>query len=554
MEEDLAELRDLLDRAGLRHVVCASGPGGGRHVWVALAAPVPAPVVAVLARSLASRLASLDIAPLTNPRTGCLRPPGAPHRRGGRSRLLVGNARDLLSPAAGPAQVHALLSLLGPSPTPERGDVHRAVARDTDGHSHLPGERRPLPMTAQSALDSALPANADASAVLWTVLLGAARARWRLADVAALLNTAPGLEHVRSARQGRLRPVRDRRAQAQVLTRQWERAVAYVSTSGTGTGEDITFDPRCAGVVAAIADVQSRADAAPGRWARPGGPSDRRVLDAACQQMLAAVRLDVELDIRRLGNLCGVSRETARRALQRLGAEGWLFPTAPAEGPCAARWGLHEKDTRLSTGDVSTGVSQADPRPEGARVRRAAWSHALDRRLAALAHDVFTPRPGLGHHAARTYAALSGQARGCRELLEVLGYSLARLDRYLDRLADHGLARLDPDGRWRRGRGSPAAAARRLGADGTLARRRRRHALEREAWAWWLDELAWMHLPRAAKRRRHDPPSGQVTLPLAMLTARSRLGAHPRGSDGRADYAAAAARLQPPGRSARDAA
>ena len=34
---DLARLHALLDRARLPHVTCASGPGGGRHVWVALA-------------------------------------------------------------------------------------------------------------------------------------------------------------------------------------------------------------------------------------------------------------------------------------------------------------------------------------------------------------------------------------------------------------------------------------------------------------------------------------------------------------------------------------
>src|SRR3954469_24955637 len=77
---DLAELRALLDRAGLPHLVCASGPFGGRHVWIGLAEAVPAPEVARLADALAARLPSLDTAPLRNPATGCLRPPGAPHR------------------------------------------------------------------------------------------------------------------------------------------------------------------------------------------------------------------------------------------------------------------------------------------------------------------------------------------------------------------------------------------------------------------------------------------------------------------------------------------
>src|SRR3954467_11720904 len=59
VREDLAELRALLDRAGLPHLVVASGPGGGRHVWIGLAEAVPgagptvpprcAPVVAAVA-------------------------------------------------------------------------------------------------------------------------------------------------------------------------------------------------------------------------------------------------------------------------------------------------------------------------------------------------------------------------------------------------------------------------------------------------------------------------------------------------------------------------
>ncbi len=113
--EDLAELRSLLERAGLgRHVVCASGPGGGRHVWVALAQPVPPADVAAVADQLARRLPTLDKSPLTNPATGALRPPGAPHRCGGVSRVLEGDLAGLLAPTAGPGQVAALLALLGP--------------------------------------------------------------------------------------------------------------------------------------------------------------------------------------------------------------------------------------------------------------------------------------------------------------------------------------------------------------------------------------------------------------------------------------------------------
>ena len=81
------DLLDLLDRAGADYLVAESGPGGGRHVWAALAEPVDAETVAGLARLMRHLCPTLDLAPLTNPATGCVRPPGAPHRAGGASEV-----------------------------------------------------------------------------------------------------------------------------------------------------------------------------------------------------------------------------------------------------------------------------------------------------------------------------------------------------------------------------------------------------------------------------------------------------------------------------------
>lgn len=544
VDADLAELRDLLRSAGITgHVVCASGPGGGRHIWVALTRPATGDIVAAIARALARRLPSLDVAPLTNPRTGALRPPGAPHRRGGHSRVLDGNPRDLLTPTAGPAHLTSLLAALGSTP-PRGTTTNRAITRDEYGHLALPGARRPLPPTAAAALHHGIPAGADTStsAVLFTALCGAARSHWRLADLTALLNTAPGLEHARSGHNGPLRPLRSRTEAARVLTRQWTRAVTQVATTAPTAGEDPTFRTRTADVVNAVTAIQARADAAPGRWARGGGPADRRVLDAACDQALAAVRTDIELDIRRLSHLCGIGRETARRALHRLANDGWLHPHTPAVGSRAASWRLPAAIPASSTGSVSTSGSQAVPRPaRSPGTDRTAWRHALARRLADIAHDVFTPRPGLGHHASRVYAALTFDTHNYTDLVDALGYSPALLDIYLERLHRHGLAQPGPGPTWRRGTADRTTVADHLGVTGLLNRRERRHATEREAWAWWLDELAWMRLPRDAKRRRSDPAPGQTVLPLAMLTARHRLGAHPRRPNGTADYRAARA-------------
>ena len=555
---DLDRLRALLTRAGLPHVVCVSGPGGGRHVWVALAQPVSAGVVAGIARGLAKMLPSLDTAPLLNPRTGALRPPLAPHRLGGRSEILDGRLTDLLRPVAAPAQVLTLAGLVDAHTTaPHRPVDAVATARDADGHRYLPGSRRPLSARANAALHDAAPGSADASAVLATALCGAVRARWHLADVLALLPTAAGLQHARTERADTTRRSRSPAEQAAVLTRQWNRAVDFVSANPSSVEDaaaaDPTFGSRCAVVVAAVAAVQRRADAAPGRWARAGGPADRRVLDVACELMLAAVATDIELDTRRLALLSGICRSTAHLALTRLTADGWLTPSTPAAGVHGARWALpnpaqldvQRAAEELSPQEILIGRTQGTPSPpEDPSRARSAWRSHLAHRISAVLHDALTAQ-GLGHHTARVYQLLTITPADVPELATRTGYSSIRLRRLLDRLAGYRLARTDRTGRWRIfGRGHTTGtrldrAARTLGVHGVLVERAGRYRVEREAWAWWIDELTWRRLPAAQKRR--TPGLGQIVLPLAGhdVLSRHRHGPHPRIDNGRADFSAA---------------
>src|SRR3954453_14867341 len=129
VSEDLAELRALLDRAGLPHLLGASGPGGGRHVWIGLAEAVPAPLVAPLGDPLAARLPSLDTTPLRTPRTGCLRPPGAPHRLTGAASILAGDPAVLIAPPPARPQAHRP----GEHPRRRSGRADRPPRRPTAG-------------------------------------------------------------------------------------------------------------------------------------------------------------------------------------------------------------------------------------------------------------------------------------------------------------------------------------------------------------------------------------------------------------------------------------
>lgn len=404
-ETDAALLVELLAEARMEPVVCASG-GGGRHVWVALAQGVAADVVASLARLVQYLCPSLDVTPLANPITGCVRPPGAPHRHGQASAVMAGDVASLVAPTATAAHVERLLELAADrvqqasraavesAPvTPARG----LLPVDDAGRLYLPGPQRGLSASAQAALGDQPAAGADTSGVLWTVLLGTVAARWRCRDVEGLLGTAAGLEHARTERVGAGRRPRGRAAALAVLRRQWDKAVRHVAAH-TVQGTDPDFAGRAGEISSTVRLLQSRADAAAGRWRTGGGATDRRVLDALCVLALQAVRTAVEADVRRLGEMCGISHETARRALWRLSDDGWIGRTRPAEGIHAAHWTI--TPTGIFHSDVVIDVPQGNPPPAAAPTlqgpaERTALLARLQDRLADCAHDLFTPSPGL---------------------------------------------------------------------------------------------------------------------------------------------------------------
>jgi len=538
---DAATLCGWLEHAGLPHLVTCSGPSGGRHVWLALAEAVDAGTVDTLARLVRARLPSLDIAPLVNPVTGCVRPPGSPHRAGGGSTVLTGDLSALTVQTVTAADVTSLAETLAaghqPEPLAPLADPGAPLPTDRAGRLYLPGVRRQLPAGSVQALemDAAL---VDANTVLRRVLVGGVAARWRCADIAVLVAHSPGLEHVRSQGQGpgvprRVRSPGESRA---VLARQWDRAVRWVATHPRASNfEDPTFEPRAAALAAVVEATQTRADAAVGRWAGPGGPADRRVLDALCVLVLHAMSTVVEADIRRLGLVCGIGRETARTALLRLARDGWVTRHSPADGPRAASWILNEA---LSTAAHVPSRSQADPRPPGAgSAERNRWFTLLRTRLDVAAHDVFTFAGGLGHATGQLYATLTTQPVSTGQLAHQLGTSPDDIGIRLGLLRAARLARRTSKG-WSVVRGDRRdAAAARLGVAARLADRARRYTLEREAFAWWTDELTWMYAPRrsAASRR---PGLGQLVV-LDPANTVPAWPAHPRRGDGRADFAAA---------------
>lgn len=376
-EQDAAALAQLLTDAGLAPVVCQSGPQGGRHIWIALCEGVSAELVHRLARLAKTLHPTLDLSPIMNPAAGCVRPPGAPHRHGGSSTIIDGELDSLTRPsgtqAAVAAAVERLAQLVNDRAATERTDTFSAdTAQDDRKHPHIPGTKRPLAPAAAAAMRTNA-AEADASAVLWRVLTGAAAAHWHYSDVARVLDTAPGLEHARTRNEDGRRIARRPDERARVLRRQWDRAVAYIASGRKLVGHDDTFDARADAIAAHVLAVQTRADAAPGRWNRGGGPADRRVLDALSILALQALSADVEADTRRLALMAGIGRETARTALLRLSEDGWIIRTSEAEGRNAAHWKIGPHVVIHSNPvDARSQVAHRPPRQRRSRTKRSA--------------------------------------------------------------------------------------------------------------------------------------------------------------------------------------
>lgn len=537
-ERDARTLQALMSDVGLPTVVCQSGPTGGRHVWTALAESVDARTVSTMARLARHVCPTLDLSPLSNPATGCVRPPGAPHRAGGYSTVLSGDLGALTAPTGTAAQVRALVERLAQlvddtEPTHEL-DPRTPLPVDEHARLYLPGPRRELPAVSAAALREDA-ASGDASAVLWRFLIGAAAARWRYADVAALADTAPGLEHVRTERSRSQRQPRSRREAATILRRQWDKAVRYIATAHRQVGDDPTFDPRAGAIAARVRAVQTRADAAAGRWTHGGGPADRRVLDVLCVLALQSLRSTVEADIRRVALLAGIGRETARIALLRLTDDGWITLAQAATGIHGAHWSI-VPDTAIHRDDA-TDRSQADPRAAGAGAAdRLTLLASLAARIADAAHDLFTRGPGLGHHAGNTYARTTSEPQTLAELAELIGATPAATFRTLARLTEAGVLERRSSG-WRRyATDRRRAAAVRRGVNGRLTERAARYSIERELWAWWQAEDVWMRAPRRPDIK-HRPGRGQLS--LLPDDGTHAYGPHPRRADGRLDWRAA---------------
>ncbi|NUW47017.1 hypothetical protein [Nonomuraea rhodomycinica] len=583
VERDVDELAGLLYEADLRYLVCESGPGGGVHIWVPVE-PVAAAVVRAIARAAKRLLPTLDISPLTNAATGCVRPPGAPHRHGGYSTPVdqwtpitpEAAARVLSVPNDAEAieRLAVLLDAAEVDPREVEAEAVRTIEKTPRG-LRLAGRRRPCDV---ADLLAEAPAAARGHAHLRKILVRLALARWSLPEAALLLLAnvdMPGLIHLARQGGGRSR-TRSPGEQAALLARQWDRAVEYAAAvrrpGATGAGDERQAEDeqawaaRLAEVVAVVGTVREAIAAEPRRWTTQAGPSDRRALEYVSELALDAVSTEIEIDCRRLAEATGMGKSTAARSLDRLCLDEWLHLVEAGRGQRASRYRLlrqvledaapsssasqHQSPSREEA--RGGGGTQGNP-PPSADLRptltlRDQHRTDLRRRREIVSHDLFThpgpDQPGLGRHVASTLAVLSGGVYKVKDLAQITGYGARTIRRHLTILDKHGIAAQShrPPG-WRRTRASLTGAARRLEAHGTRERRHRAYALDRQLYAWWLAELDWMKTRgKRTARGRAVPGQGRLILPGAPSYAnRAR---YPRDHRGRADHRAARVHLQ----------
>lgn len=547
---DARRLRSWLDELAISHVECESGPTGGRHVWVALSEPVESTTVGTIAQLATQLLPSLDAAPMCNAVTGCVRPPFAPHRAGGRSQPRS-TVEALLQPTTTASDIELLQAFLmdaGASVPNSPASTIKGMAHDNLGHPYLVGQSRPLSPRVRDMLNAS--PNADTSRTQAAVLAGLARARWRYADVLALLHETPALEHARSRPAVGGRTPRSKMAAAKALAADWARAVHYVAANPVAhDGEDEEFHLRSLAISEMVGACQDRADAMAGRWGCHGvnrsssaqrRHSHRAVLDAVCLYLTQSVRPDVEVDIRRLARDTGYGRETCRLALIALARpdvagdpeSAWLVRVEAAHGVHGARYRLSE---RFSTPSEVPKWPQAVTRPVTATgpEQRTWWLTTLSQRLSLLAHDVFVAPGSVGRTAGKLFACLptDGQVT-LHELAQRAGIHVGKVRLTLRRLSRFGLAAYVGNGWSRNGAEMRDHVAAEVGVTGYLAQRWIRYTNERSVWAWWSAECTWLR--KRGKTGRGRRAASEIV--LIAPSDRPEFPRYPRRSNGDPDH------------------
>ncbi|WP_370185729.1 helix-turn-helix domain-containing protein [Rhodococcus wratislaviensis] len=515
---DADRLAAHLDDLGVYYLRAHSGPAGGQHIWLRLGADGADPTaVRELARVLGQHYPTFDRSPLGNPDKGVVRPPGAPHRHGGRSIPHLAGAKlqqalERVSRGTAPDVVDWLLArhphVEPATPLDEQRRRPQRIIEDAAG-PRLDRPRRPLPHRTAALLATVPSKGADRSALAYTILLSMAHAGHTLDDARAAVATAPGLIRLREdAARGR-----------DDTERQWGRALARAATFTANPGQ-APREP----IDGELDEIEHALAATTAHWGRRGGASDERILHALTAFARTARTRVVDIDCRRLAQACGIDASTVSRRLRVLAAEGWVTLATPGTGSRAATWILNRP---VDAEDFR--ATQGEPAPASGMGLTLLAHHT---------HDVWSYRRcgGLGAAAARVHWFYRLGAETPEALAEMTGYGLAFTVHILRQLAAAGLLNTMVKGKQLLCAFEHAAKA--LGVSGINARRIARHLADRELFAWWNEEQQWRTTPGKKRGTRRPQLASILTLPISA-PARVRYGRFPTKQNGKADYTTA---------------
>jgi hypothetical protein len=473
LERQAAELGQLLERLGGRHVADVA-PSGGRHVFIMFAEALPWLELRDLVRAIALRYPAVDPAPHAS-LSGQISPPGARHKSGG-WRLLslpIEDARAAVELRCGPEVWAGLLAEFAA----ELQALERAADEETSSElddtgelwaPRLGGRARLRPDLEETARTGRWDRSryAGRSEARMAVVGSLAAHGWRLADVQAEISAGrwKGLAQLYARRS-------EPQRLARLLPAEWRKTVDKISreknvrhrhTSDLNTRHPTDQSGVAAeyGLIRAWLTAILRAAEDPERirsWGRRA-VAVRLVLLALGQAAMVSGSSTIEFGCRNIALHSCLSHRTVARVLRMLAAEDdpLIDLVSPRRMARADRYVLRIPDRYADS------------------VR---WRRRRAGRIEA-AHHVFLV---LGGASALVYQVLDQvEARGA-EVARAARLSTSATSAALRVLAEHGLAERGRGG-WRRGPALLADVAEAIGAADLQRERAERYQQDRESW------------------------------------------------------------------------
>lgn len=417
---DAEQFRDLLNVVGIRSVMTSSGGDGNRHVLATFDRRLPAAEVAGLGSRLRERFSSADIGVLRNPTTGCIRPPGALHRRGGFS-IVLGDP------------VAALNALETPNDSKTFGDLCDLLVVERGG---LSGDMRKVLRAGN--LRRRYKSRSEMAQGLALAYVNAELPEEEfLRDMLDERNRGGERVQQENARNGP-------RGAARYVHRMWITAIEFKLKS-----------PPIRGRV----DVDERLDRAGGwldtrTWKGVGGATDRQVFAAHLAKARSLGKIAPCYSVREAAEdaACSIGAISASR--ERLVRRGCLKRVESDRPDYAHAWEIL--------------VPNLNTHP---------YTPPIDKHVQGPVSDLWRSQ-GLGKTKHRVWSLLSERGEDLKELAEMMGVKPRTVRDHLRVLERHGLAE-ERHGEWFRGSASEDEVAEALNVAGLGLKAKARHGTER---------------------------------------------------------------------------